>query len=1179
MGFAVSASTDVAIVGMAGRFPGARSVDEFWANLRDGIESVSRFSDEELRAAGVSEALLQNPNYVRSGAPLQDMEWFDAGFFGFSPREAAILDPQHRHFLECAWEALEHAGHAPASFPGLIGLFAGSGHNAYLPYNLLTNPDLVRSVGLFLLRHTGNDKDFLATRVSYLLDLRGPSLNIQTACSTSLVAVHLACQSLLNRECDLALAGGVTIELPHRQGYLYEEGEILSPDGHCRAFDAASAGTIFGSGAGAVVLRRLSDAVADGDTIYAVVKGSAVNNDGSDKVGYLAPSVGGQARAIAEALAVGGVDPASISYVETHGTGTPVGDPIEIAALTQAFRQGTDRVGFCGIGSVKTNVGHLDTAAGVASLIKVIQSLRHDEIPASLNFEAPNPALALERSPFRVVSKRTPWRSEGGPRRAGVSSLGVGGTNAHVVVEEAPPAATSPAARAWQLLPFSARSAPALDASARNLAEYFERSPQEALADVAWTLQAGRTAHPLRRYVVARSAAEAAAGLGQPEKAAAPLVERDRPIAFLFAGGGAQHVGMGRELHRDEPAYREAVDECLALTDPGLVADLRRLLLEAEPGDSSAAGQMERPSLGLPALFITQYANARLWTTWGIKPDAMIGHSMGEYSAALLAGVFELRDALALVELRGRLFERLPPGAMLSVSLGEDQLRPFLGGELSVAAANAPELSVASGPRPAIDALERELTAREVDCARIRIGVAAHSTMLEPILGEFAAFLKRTPLKPPTAPFVSNVSGTWVTAAEATDPLYWVRHLRQTVRFAEGVGELLANPRQACLEIGPGRTLTTLARLHPRRLPSHVLATSLRHPGESEPDMAMMLSSLGRLWQSGVEIDWRLVQGAGRRRVALPTYPFQRERYWIEPGKAREAPPEEPAGRQADLASWFWEPEWVRSPLQTAPPRPEAVALLLGERGAILDRLADRLERAGCRAVVAVPATDCAEEAPGRWTVDPTSAADLETVLKSLVERGQPPTLVLHLLTLTRTPASPEQALDRSVFSAMGLGRAIGSLDLASPLRVLAIGHGLFDVAGEGVDDGYKATVAGPIRVLPREVPTVTSGVIDVRLPPAGSPAEADLIDRIVAELGAPSDDETVALRGGDRWVERYVARPRRPADRSTLASPEPRTVPDHRRPGWPWPDGGAPPGERPRGAPRAGRTVRSPSP
>ncbi len=912
---------------------------------------MTRFSEEELLAAGADPADLADPNYVPVGAVLPEMEHFDAKFFGFSPREASIMDPQHRHFLEVSWEALENAGHVPASFEGSIGVFGGSGHNAYMPYNLMTNPQLMRQVGFFLVRHTGNDKDFLTTRVSYLLNLKGPSVNVQTACSTSLVAIHLGVQSLLNRECDMALAGGVTIEMPHRQGYVYHESEILSPDGHCHAFDADSKGTVFGSGVGVVVLRRLEDAIADGDYIHAVIKGSAVNNDGALKVGYMAPSVDGQAQAIAEALAIADVSADTITYIEAHGTGTPVGDPIEVAALTQAFRQSTDKTQFCGIGSVKSNIGHTDTAAGVANFMKVALALQHKELPPSLHFQKNNPACDFETSPFYVNHKLQPWTPPPGvPRRAGVSSLGVGGTNAHIVVQEAPVRAASGPSRKHQLLIHSAKSLVSLDATSKALSEHFAAQPvnfagsERSFADAAFTLRIGRQAMKHRRVVVAKDAADAAAALAAKDASRVftdTAVDEPRSVAFMFAGGGAQHPNMGLDLYREEPVFRAAVDEGLAICNNKLNRTLRDVLFPAAGQEAEAARKLEQPSLALPALLTIQVAQARLLMSWGIQPSAMIGHSMGEYTAAHLAGVFTFEEALTLVELRGRLFETLPEGAMLSVPMSEDEIRPLMSADLSVSVVNAPKMTVVGGPVASIEALQAKLAEREIDAARVRINVAAHSSMLEPILETFGAFFKRVSMKAPTLPFVSNLSGTWITAAEATDPQYWVRHLRNSVRFADGVKELLADEWRVLVEVGPGRTLSSLVRQHPARKPQQAVINSMRHPDEVVDDQAHALTVLGRLWSVGVEVPWDKLQGQEKRlRVQLPAYQFDHQRHWIEPGRgARElAPHERSLHKRKDLAQWFYQPSWSVKPL----PMEKALRQAQGERsvgGALGERL------------------------------------------------------------------------------------------------------------------------------------------------------------------------------------------------------------------------------------------------
>jgi phthiocerol/phenolphthiocerol synthesis type-I polyketide synthase E len=902
---------EVAVVGMSGRFPGAGSIADLWRNLCAGVESVTFFSREEMEAAGADPRLLDDPRWVGAKAVLAGEDLFDAAFFGMSAREAEILDPQHRIFLECAWEALEHAGIDPGRFPGPIGVYAGVGSSSYAWSVLARNPGILASVGAFQVA-LSNDKDYLPTRVSYKLDLRGPSFSVQSACSTSLVAISLAAQSLLAWECDAALAGAVTIGIPQRTGYLYQEGGILSPDGHCRTFDARARGTAPGSGAGVVVLKRLVNAVADGDFVWAVIKGTAVNNDGAQKVGYTAPSVEGQAEVIAAAQAMAGVDPASITYVEAHGTATPLGDPIEIAALTQAFRDGTDERGFCAVGSVKSNFGHLDAAAGVAGFLKTVLALHHRRIPPSLHFEAPNPAIDFASSPFYVNTRLARWETGRLPRRAGVSSFGIGGTNAHVVLEEAPEREPSEEGRPAQLLLLSAKTETALERTAGDLADFLEGSDLDGsgFADVAWTLQTGRRPFAWRRAVVCRTPAEAVAALRghEPARVAAGLHEAGaRPVAFLFPGQGAQHVDMARELYETEPVFGQELDRAAEILEPLLSLDLREVLFPAPAEAAKAQRQLQETRLTQPALFAVEHAMAQLWRSWGISPAALLGHSVGELVAACLAGVFSLEDGLALVAARGRLMQGLPPGAMLAVSLPEAEVLPLLGGHLSLAAVNAPGLVTVSGPEGAVAALAAELARREVRHRRLLTSHAFHSGMVEPVLAEWEREVRSVALRAPEIPFVSNVTGRFVTAEEATDPRYWVRHLREVVRFSDGLRELLADPGLLLLEVGPGRTLATLARQHPEAA-GRTVVSSLAHPQDGGSDLGFSLLALGRLWIAGAEVDWaRFHAGARRLRVPLPTYPFERRRYWIEAGAAAPSPATE---------------EGVTAPAAASHPRP-----------------------------------------------------------------------------------------------------------------------------------------------------------------------------------------------------------------------------------------------------------------
>jgi phthiocerol/phenolphthiocerol synthesis type-I polyketide synthase E len=883
--------SEIAVVGMAGRFPRARGVEEFWRNLRDGVEAITFLTGEELAALGLPPTLTGDPNYVNAASVLEGVEEFDARFFDYLPREAEVMDPQQRLFLESAWEALERAGYDSERYRGSVGVFAGVSMSTYL-LNLYSNPDAVRLMTRFQLM-IGNDKDHLSTRVSYKMNLKGPSISVQTTCSTSLVAVHLACQSLLNGECDMALAGGVSVKIPQKTGYLYREGGISSPDGHCRAFDAKAQGTIGGNGVGVVVLKRLADAAADGDTIHAVVKGSAINNDGSLKVGYTAPSVEGQSEVISEALSMADVDPETITYVEAHGTGTALGDPIEIAALTKAYRARTKKKGFCAVGSVKTNVGHLDAAAGVAGLIKTVLALSHRQIPPSLHFTRPNPKIDFENSPFFVNASLREWESDAGPRRAGVSSFGIGGTNAHVVLEEAPEAGESSDSRPSQLILLSAKTEDALERATDNLAAHLRQNPEVKLPDAAYTLQVGRRAFAHRRALVCRDAEEAALAL-QSREASRVLTNacelRSRPVAFMFPGQGAQYVRMGLGLYRVEESFRKDVDACSEILRAHLGLELRSVLFPPAGREDEAARELAETRLTQPALFVVEYALARLWMSWGVRPSAMIGHSIGEYVAACLSGVFPLEDALRLVAARGRLMQGLPSGAMLAVPLGEEEVAPLLGGRVSLAAVNGAKLCVLSGPPDAVSELEEELGGRGVASRRLHTSHAFHSAMMEPMLAEFEALVGRTRLGAPNIPFVSNLSGDWVTAAEATDAGYWARHLRQTVRFAEGLSLLLKEQGQVLLEVGPGQTLSTHAKRHPLKGAGHAVLNSLPPPQAKQPAAdAYLLGALGRLWLEGVNVDWGgFYAPERRRRIVLPTYPFERQRYWI--GHSEEAP-------------------------------------------------------------------------------------------------------------------------------------------------------------------------------------------------------------------------------------------------------------------------------------------------
>jgi amino acid adenylation domain-containing protein len=888
-------SKDIAIIGMSGRFPGARNIDEFWDNLCQGIESITTFSDEEILSSGVAPASVMNPDYVKKGMIIEDAELFDAEFFGYSPREAEIMDPQQRIFMECAWEALEHAGYAPRDYEGSIGVYAGMSTNNYLLYNLWSHPDIRNSSGGKQVQiSVGNSKDFLSTQVSYKLNLTGPSISIQTACSTSLVAIQTACQELLSGGCDMALSGAVCIRIPRKGGYLYEEGLMYSPDGHCRSFDAKASGTHFGDGAGTVLLKRLEDAVHDGDTIHAIIKGVGTNNDGSEKVGYTAPSVNGQAAAITAALAQGDVDPETISYIEAHGTATPLGDPIEIAALKQAFdATGATSKQYCALGSVKSNIGHLDAAAGMAGLLKTVLALKHKQIPASLHYESPNPEIDFANSPFYVNARLSDWEHVEGPRRAGVSSFGFGGTNAHVILEEAPQVVDATTSSSWQILPLSARTEEELGLASGNLANHLKQYPASNLTDVAFTLQMGRQRFEYGRFLVSRNASEAIQALDSGDGCFDGRQEpTNRSVVFMFSGQGSQYPDMGAELYHTNEIFKQHMDRCFEIVRPHLDRDLRDVIFPTDTAkralndDETALARetLNETRYAQPALFALEYALARTWMAWGIRPDAMIGHSVGEYVAACLSGVMSLEDALPLVALRGQLMQELPRGAMLAVPLSPDEMEPFLNDQLDLATVNTPTQCTVSGTIQAIRELEERLTLEQIACRPLHTSHAFHSHMMDPILPELFKRLKGIQLRTPQIPYLSNLTGTWVSDVEATDPEYWASHVRITVRFSEGISELAKAPRKVYLEVGPGNTLTTFVRRSGQDVAAGEALSSLPHPREQTLDAPYTLNTLGKLWLAGIDIDWAAVHGGEeRRRIALPTYPFSRRRYWIDP--------------------------------------------------------------------------------------------------------------------------------------------------------------------------------------------------------------------------------------------------------------------------------------------------------
>ncbi len=1119
----------VAIVGMRGRFPGADDLDGFWQNLAAGTESITRLSPDDMRAAGVPDDVMSLPGYVNASPLLGDIDRFDAEFFGFSARDASLTDPQHRLFLETAWEALEDAGYDPGAFSGPIGVFGGCELSTYL-YQLAQNPDVLGYVDSMQLMVT-NDKDHLCTQASYRLNLRGPSVVVQTTCSTSLVAVTLACESLQARRCDMALAGGVTVRVPQRGGYFYVAGSILSPDGHCRPFDARAQGTIVGSGVGIVVLRRLSDALADRDTIRGLILGFGLNNDGSDKVGYTAPGVRGQVAAIASAYEMAGISPESIGYVEAHGTGTILGDPIELSALTEVFRAHTARRGFCGIGSVKSNVGHLSCAAGVAGLIKAVLALERGAIPPTAHYRKPNPALDLASSPFYVTTDLHPWEREDEPRRAAVSAFGVGGTNAHVVLEQAPEQETPSPGRRRQLLVMSARSEAALDAVTARLASHLTRRPERQLADVAYTLQVGRRAFRYRRsLIVDEDRAAAVAALRSGALGVATAAEQPPPVVFMFPGQGSQYPGMAADLYQSEPVVRHTIDACCELLVPHLGMDLRDVLFPGPGRIDTAAAELRDTALAQPALFAVQYALAQLWRSWGVRPAAMIGHSIGEFVAATIAEVMGLEDALRLLARRGRLISSLPPGSMLGVMAPVEDVTDFVDDGVCLAADNAPGLCVLSGPSPAIDSVEHALAARSVPTRRLNTSHAFHSSMMDPILAEFEGIAAGVTQSRPVIPYVSTLTGTW--ADGPPEPGHWSAQIRSAVRFSSGLQTLMttgapAGPGAAYLEVGPGRSLGTFTARSAEQAGLAVpVLTSLPGANEQGTGNAAMLTSLGRLWELGVPVDWDAFHAGERRhRVSLPTYPFERQSYWVgRPNRPGAEPPRE----VRDPAEWFSRPLWKEAPADDAaamsPTRlGGATVLVLDDGTGVGQRVAEVLRDAGAEPLVARRGTSPGDHPEPGFVIDPGQAGQLSELAAAT---GSAPAGLAGVVDCWS--AGPPGATDLaeaavvSFLAPLRLGVALASRVGTGSLPVLLVRRGTAAVTDGDELDPPRAMGIGAAKVLPQEHPGLRVAHVDID----DDPGVAELV---VGELAAGAAEPEVALRGGRRYVRVY----------------EPVTVPD----------------------------------
>ncbi|MCP4220912.1 MAG: SDR family NAD(P)-dependent oxidoreductase, partial [bacterium] len=1140
------AGMEIAVIGMAGRFPGAKNIEQFWGNLKNGIESISFFSDEELLESGLEARLLREPNYIKAKGIIEDVECFDSSFFGYTPVEAEMMDPQMRMFHHCIWEALEDAGHVPGSYDGLIGVYAGATPNHYWVTRAFLAGN--REDSEVFIQTQLSEKDFMTTRVSYKLNLTGPSFTMYTACSTSLVAIDLACQGLLTGKCDIALAGGVSISLPQKSGYLYREEMLFSRDGHNRSFDADASGTVFSDGAGIVVLKPLSEALRDRDNIYAVIKGSAINNDGNRKVGYTAPSLEGQAEVIIDAQLIAGVEPESIRYIEAHGSGTILGDPIEVAALKTAFNAAKTK--FCGIGSVKANIGHLNAAAGIAGFIKTVLVLKHRVIPPTLHFKTPNPKIDFENSPFYVVTEEKEWKREIHPLRAGVSSQGIGGTNAHVILEEAPPLESTSESRNWKLLLLSARTESSLNHAAANLLDFLKNNPGVNLADAAYTLQNGRKAFKHRRMLVCTDSREAIEILsaGDPAKIhSSSSQSEDRPVVFMFAGLGAQYVNMGRDLYREEALFREEINRCFAILKPLVGEDVKNCLYPSDSIDREEAKEkLNQTDKSQLAIFVFEYALTRLLMHWGIKPAAMIGYSFGEYVAACIAGVFSLEDALKLIVFRGQLIGGTYPGMMLSVPVTRQELEPLLENQeqISLAVDNGPS-SIISGPEKVITEFEQRQKTKKYLCMRLQTRHAIHSPLMEPILKEFEKKVGQMTLNEPSIPYISNFTGTWITVKEATSPSYWSNHLRHTVQFAAGMKELTKEPDCLFMEIGPGRDLAALSIRYMGSESNHKVLNLVRPPHGKVSDLYYLLNKLARLWIYGKKIDWTgFYAGEKRRFISMPTYAFAAERYPIEGISQKGSMLQRPsnAGKIKDISQWFYIPSWKLSGLSESEitKQHNAKWLIFADNYGLGRQLEKQLETDGHLVVMVKPGVAFQKMSEREFAVSPDSSADYLSLFKELEAMSLLPQNILHLWLITNEEVEipllnrAENAQQLGFYSMLFLTRALGDLGITDDIRILTVVNNVFQLAGERLLNPEKATVLGTCKVIPQEYPNIDCRCADIRLPGIESREEKKLLLQLLQEFQSKSNDMVVAYRNYQRWVQVFEPHPFEPPRKET---------------------------------------------
>jgi acyl transferase domain-containing protein/acyl carrier protein len=1120
----------IAVIGMALRAPGADTPEQFWDNLMWGRDTLSRPTESQLRRAGVPEHLIQDPNFIRSRAVLKDPGAFEPAFFGMSELDAKMADPCHRLFLTCAWEALERAGVVPGPHLGAVGVYGGGdgGPENYSLRNFGGGFVDMDDPLVWLPINLGNSLEHMTSRVCYHLNLKGPNASVMAACATSLVAVHFAVRALRHRDCDLALAGGATIAAPHWPGYLHVQGGPVSSTGTVWAFDERADGTVFGSGVGVVAMKRLEDAMEQGDYIHAVILGTAVFNDGGGKNSLAAPAIDGEMAAISRALEVARVGAETIEFIETHGTGTRMGDPIEVEATTQVFRRETRKTQYCALGAVKANIGHTVAAAGILGMIKTCMALEHGIIPPNIHFEHPNPRLNLSDSPFYIPLEPKSWQPDAHPRRAGVSSFGFGGNNAHAVLEAPPPRPARTRVSRPELIILSARTPTALESQVDRLKKHLRGTEGLCLEDVAHTLQAGRKAFKHRAAVVASNPEEAVQRLSDHSIRFGEAQDA-RPVIFAFPGQGSQRVGMGRNLYEEDPAYRVEVDRCAELLEPQLNLDIRSLLHEDKKQN---AGQLLQTAIAQPALFVVEYALARRLMACGVEPAGMIGHSVGELVAACLSGVFSLPDALALVAQRGRLMQGCAPGSMMTVFLSEAETRTRLEDGLEIAAFNAPELTVVTGAEEAIDQLASRLKEEEVNFRKLHTSHGFHSASMDSAVEPFREAVAQFEQSAPRLPFASNVTGRLITDTEATDPDYWASHIRQPVRFAQGI-ETLQNMGEAVwVEVGPGSSLSNLIR---RQTDGAEVISSLEN---NSVQVSGILEILSKLWVKGVPVNWDALEGDNnRRKVPLPTYPFETQNYWIEPpvyqpgedSKKTKGTKTESFGEDE---AWLHVPTWRElPPRKPSAPSREAGWLIFEDGTGLGAKLRAHLEKAGARVLSLKPGDAFEPLGDDSYSVRPGATDDLLAIMREGTESGWTPEQILHLWQVNdrgKEEDDPIRILDtcleKGFHSLTALVQALDAHELTEEIQVTVVADGVVALDGEPEQVHWeKASMLGPCRVAPKEFSNLSFQMIDI---PTAALNETWLAERLLEEVFTSDSGTLKALREGACFVEAFEPLP-----------------------------------------------------